>query len=51
MYYFLKHRKLHRYPVPDQCGTAYNNEKLWDYQLRDVEQCIYCLRRWPGDDQ
>ena len=49
-HFFLKNRKLHKYPVPERCGVKYDDEKLWDYLVDDAEECIYCLRRWPGDE-
>jgi len=49
-HFFLKNRKLHKYPVPERCGVKYDDEKLWDYIVDDAEECIYCLRRWPGDE-
>lgn len=49
-YFFVKNRKLHKYPVPDRCGANYEDEKLWDYVVDGPEECIYCLRRWPDDE-
>jgi len=50
MLYFVKNNKLHRYPVPKCCGTAYEKETLRDTIPHNVEECLYCMRRWPGDE-
>ena len=50
MHYFFKDNKLHRYPVPKRCGVQFQKEILRDTIPHHVEQCIYCMRRWPEDD-
>lgn len=50
MHYFIKDNKLHRYPVPKRCGVQFKKEILRDTIPHNVEQCIYCMRRWPEDD-
>lgn len=50
MLYFVKNNKLHRYPVPKRCETIYKNEQLRDTIPHNVEECLYCMRRWPGDE-
>ena len=50
MHYFIKDNKLHRYPVPKRCGVQFQKEILRDTIPHKVEQCIYCMRRWPEDD-
>ena len=49
MHYFIKDNKLHRYPVPQRCGVQLQKEILRDTIPHNVEQCIYCMRRWPED--
>ncbi len=51
MLYFIKGNKLHRFPGPKRCGIQRENEKLRDTIPLDVDQCIYCMGRWPGDDE
>lgn len=50
MLYFVKNKKLHRYPVPKRCGVAYDKETLRDTVPRNVEECVNCMRRWPDDE-
>ncbi len=50
MHYFIKDNKLHRYPVPKRCGVQFQKEILRDTIPHKVEQCIYCMRRWPEDE-
>lgn len=51
MLYFVKENKLHRYPVPKRCTVKYENEPLRDTIPHSAEECLYCMRRWPGDDK
>ncbi|AAR35780.2 hypothetical protein KIP69_11655 [Geobacter sulfurreducens] len=51
MHYFIKENKLHRYPVPKRCGVQLQKEILRDTIPYNVEQCIYCMRRWPEDEK
>lgn len=51
MHYFIKDNKLHRYPVPKRCGVQLQKEILRDTIPYNVEQCIYCMRRWPEDEK
>jgi hypothetical protein len=51
MLYFLKGNRLHRFPLPKRCGAKYENESLRDTIPHSVEECPYCLRRWPGEDE
>jgi hypothetical protein len=51
MLYFVKENHLHRFPVPERCGTHYDHETLRDTITHDVEECPYCLHRWPGDEE
>lgn len=51
MLYFVKKNHLHRFPVPERCGTTYDHETLRDTIPRDVEECPYCLHRWPGEKE
>jgi len=50
MHYFIKDNKLHCYPIPKSCGVKFQNEILRDTIPLNVEQCNYCMRRWPEDD-
>jgi hypothetical protein len=50
MYYFVKDSRLHRYPVPRRCSVSHGEETLRDTIPHDVEQCVYCLHYWPGDE-
>lgn len=51
MLYFVKGNQLHRYPVPRRCGVAYEKELLRDTIPQDVQECVYCMRRWPGNEE
>ena len=51
MQYFIKDDKLHRYPVTKRCNVNHTGETLRDSIPHGVEQCVYCLRYWPGDDK
>lgn len=49
MLYFVKDRVLHRFPAPKSCGVQRTaDEKLRDTIPHDIEECIYCLKNWPG---
>ncbi|MDK2848036.1 MAG: hypothetical protein PWP34_1389 [Desulfuromonadales bacterium] len=50
MLYFIKDNTLHRFHQPKRCKVKRENETLRDTIPHNVEQCIYCMRRWPGDD-
>lgn len=50
MLYFLKGNKLHRYPPPKRCGEKYENETLRDTIPHGIEKCVYCLHRWPDEE-
>jgi len=50
MLYFVQDNKLHRFPVPTRCGSKHKNEPLRDTIPYDVEQCIFCMNYWPGED-
>ncbi len=50
MLYFVKENRLHRYPTPKRCKVKYENEQLRDTIPHAVEECLYCMRRWPGDE-
>jgi len=51
MLYFVKENKLHRFPLPRRCGEKYEKEALRDTIPHGVEECPYCLHRWPGEDE
>ena len=51
MLYFVKENKLHRFPLPKRCDEKYENETLRDTIPHGVEECPYCLHRWPGEDE
>ncbi len=51
MLYFVKDNTLHRFPVPERCGAQHDKEPLRDTIPHGVVECIYCMRRWPGDDE
>lgn len=50
MLYFVHDNKLHRFPTPARCDVKHNREPLLDSIPHDIEECVYCMRRWPGDD-
>jgi hypothetical protein len=49
MLYFVKQGQIHRYPVSKRCGARHELEPLRDTILRGVDECVYCMHRWPGD--
>ena len=49
MLYFVKGKNIHCYPVPERCGTLYENEQLRDTIPHGVQECPYCMRKWPED--
>ncbi|MBI2354945.1 MAG: hypothetical protein HYV06_07945 [Deltaproteobacteria bacterium] len=49
MLYFVKNSRLHRYPLPKRCSATYEHEQLRDSVPHGVEQCVYCMRVWPGE--
>jgi len=51
MLYFVKGNKLHRYPVPDWCGVVREKELLRDTVVHGVEECVFCMRRWPAEEK
>ncbi len=51
MLYFVKDNRLHRFPASKRCGVLPENEPLRDTIPHDVEECIYCMHRWPGEDE
>jgi len=50
MLYFVKDNVLHRFPAPKRCWVERDNEKFRDTVPYGVEKCVYCLKRWPGDE-
>ena len=50
MLYFIKENRIHKYPVPPRCAAKYEQEQLRDTIPHAAEECLYCMRRWPGDD-
>lgn len=51
MLYFIKTNVIHQYPVPKRCSAIYEKEQLRDTVPDWVEDCPYCMRRWPDDDR
>ncbi len=51
MLYFVKENKLHQYPVPKRCKEVYTKEQLRDTIPHGVEECVYCMGTWPGDNK
>jgi len=49
MLYFVQNKKVHRFPIPRRCGAVYSEEGMRDTIPQGYEECIYCLRSWPGD--
>ena len=49
MLYFVKDNKIHRYPTSKRCSAKRSGEPLRDTILRNVEECEFCMRWWPGD--
>jgi hypothetical protein len=50
MLYFIRDDTLHRFPQPKRCHVKREDEKLRDTIPHDVQQCVYCMKRWPGDE-
>lgn len=50
MLYFVQNNQLHRYPVSKRCGAVRSKEPLRDTVPHHVEECLYCMRHWPGDE-
>jgi len=50
MLYFVKENTIHRFPVPERCGVVRENEVLRDTIIHGVNECLYCLHRWPEDE-
>ena len=50
MLYFVQNNMLHRYPLPKRCKCIRHSEPLRDTIPYEVEQCVYCMHRWPGDE-
>lgn len=48
MLYFIKQNTIHTYPVKNGCTAVYELEQLRDTIPRDVQQCPYCMKLWPG---
>jgi len=48
MLYFIKENTIHQFPVPKRCKAVYGNEQLRDTVPREVNECPYCMREWPG---
>jgi hypothetical protein len=51
MLYFVKNSQLHRYPQPRRCTVPYQQEQLRDTIPCDVNQCLCCMRWWPGETE
>lgn len=51
MLYFAKENHLHRFPVPKRCSVKYDHEILRDTIPHDIEECSYCMHRWPGEEE
>lgn len=51
MYYFVKGNIIHCYPVPGRCGATYRDEQLRDTIPHGVQECPYCMRKWPHDQR
>lgn len=51
MLYFVRENRLHRFPIPKRCGTHRDKELLRDTIPHSMDQCIYCMNRWPEDDE
>ncbi len=49
MLYFIKEETIHQYPVPKGCSAVYQDQQLRDTIPRNVKECPYCMRAWPGD--
>ena len=48
MLYFIKEKTIHQFPVAKGCTAVYEREQLRDTVPRDVKECPYCMRVWPG---
>ncbi len=51
MLYFVKENTVHKFPTPKRCGVIRQKEQLRDTIPHGVEECVYCMRRWPGDEE
>lgn len=50
MLFFIQDNTLHRFPRPKRCNVKREEEKLRDTIPHGVQQCVYCMKRWPGDE-
>jgi hypothetical protein len=41
--YFVKHGKIHKYPLPSTCYVKYEEEKLYDDPPSTFEKCDICF--------
>ena len=51
MLYFVKDNTLHRFPTPKRCWSTHENEPLRDTIPHNIEECVFCMRYWPGDQE
>lgn len=50
MLYFVKENTIHRFPVSSRCSAKREKEPLRDTIPHGVEECVYCMRQWPGEE-
>ena len=47
MKYFVKNKKIHKYPIPKRCKVHYTGQKKHDTPPRGYEKCDHCFRLPP----
>lgn len=51
MNYFVKDNCIHRFPIPKMCNAEREKEVLRDTVVHGVEECPYCFRTWPAEEE
>jgi len=42
--YFIKHKKIHKCPVPSSCREKYTGEKKYAIKPKGYEKCGNCFK-------
>lgn len=50
MMYFIKENVIHTFPVSKRCNVRREKEQLRDTIPYGVEECVFCMHRWPEDE-
>jgi hypothetical protein len=45
--YFIKHTRVHKYPVPSSCNVVYDGEELYDTIPEGYDMCDHCFELPP----